>query len=65
MDFKQIEAFVNVIKYKSFSKAAEATFFNTANDKHAHQLVGKRAGGYFDRPHGEGIPTYKTRKSFL
>ena len=26
MDFKQIEAFVNVIKYKSFSKAAEATF---------------------------------------
>lgn len=26
MDFKQLEAFVNVIKYKSFSKAAEATF---------------------------------------
>ena len=26
MDFKQIEAFVNVFKYKSFSKAAEATF---------------------------------------
>lgn len=26
MDFKQIEAFVNVVKYKSFSKAAEATF---------------------------------------
>lgn len=27
MDFKQIEAFVNVVKYKSFSKAADATFF--------------------------------------
>lgn len=26
MDFKQIEAFVNVVKYKGFSKAAEATF---------------------------------------
>ncbi|MCQ4636438.1 selenium metabolism-associated LysR family transcriptional regulator [Anaerovorax odorimutans] len=26
MDFRQIEAFVNVIKYKGFSKAAEATF---------------------------------------
>ncbi len=26
MDLKQLEAFVNVVKYKSFSKAAEATF---------------------------------------
>ena len=26
MEFKQLEAFVNVVKYKSFSKAAEATF---------------------------------------
>ena len=26
MDFKQLEAFVNVVKHKSFSKAAEATF---------------------------------------
>ena len=27
MDFKQIEAFVNVVRYKSFSKAADATIF--------------------------------------
>ena len=27
MDFKQIEAFVNVVRHKSFSKAADATFF--------------------------------------
>lgn len=27
MDFKQIDAFINVVKYKSFSKAADATFF--------------------------------------
>ena len=27
MDFKQIEAFVNFVRYKSFSKAADATFF--------------------------------------
>ena len=27
MDFKQIKAFVNVVRYKSFSKAADATFF--------------------------------------
>ena len=27
MDFKHIEAFVNVVRYKSFSKAADATFF--------------------------------------
>ena len=26
MEFKQIEAFVHVIKYKSFSKAADASF---------------------------------------
>lgn len=26
MDFKQIEAFVNVVKYKSFSRAADASF---------------------------------------
>ena len=26
MEFKQIEAFVNVVKHKSFSKAADATF---------------------------------------
>ena len=26
MDFKQIEAFVNVVECKSFSKGAEATF---------------------------------------
>ena len=26
MEFKQLEAFVNVIRYKSFSKAAEATY---------------------------------------
>lgn len=27
MDFKQIEAFVNVVRFKSFSRAADATFF--------------------------------------
>ena len=27
MDFKQIEAFVNVVRYESFSRAADATFF--------------------------------------
>ena len=27
MDFKQIDAFVNVVRYKSFSRAADATFF--------------------------------------
>ena len=27
MDFKQIEAFVNVVRFKSFSKAADAMFF--------------------------------------
>ena len=26
MEFRQIEAFVNAVKYKSFSKAADATF---------------------------------------
>lgn len=27
MDFKQIEAYVNVVRYKSFSRAADATYF--------------------------------------
>ena len=26
MEFRQLEAFVNAVKYKSFSKAADATF---------------------------------------
>lgn len=28
MDFKQIEAFISVAKYKSFSKAANSVFYH-------------------------------------
>ena len=39
MDFKQIEAFVNVVRYKSFSKAADASFFTQPTiSTHIHNL---------------------------
>lgn len=39
MDFKQIEAFVNVVKYRSFSKAADAIFLTQPTiSAHIHSL---------------------------
>lgn len=58
MDFKQIEAFVNVIKYKGFSKAAEATFLTQPTiSAHVNALEKELQLQLIDRTKKEAIPT--------
>ena len=58
MDFKQIEAFVNVIKYKGFSKAAEATFLTQPTiSAHINSLEKELQLQLIDRTKKEAIPT--------
>lgn len=50
MDFKQIEAFVNVAKYKSFSKAADAIFLSQPTiSAHISSLEQELSMPLFDR----------------
>lgn len=50
MDFKQIEAFVNVAKYKSFSKAAEAIYLSQPTiSTHINSLESELKAVLFDR----------------
>lgn len=50
MDFKQIEAFINVAKYKSFSKAAEAIFLSQPTiSTHINTLEGELKTKLLDR----------------
>ncbi len=62
MDFKQIEAFVNVVKYKSFSKAAEATYLTQPTiSVHIRSLENELGVTLLDRQ-GKGItPTPQGR----
>lgn len=66
MDFKQIEAFVNVIKYSSFSKAADALFLtqptismhiNSLEQELGVTLINRR--GKEVSPTGEGKKLYR------
>lgn len=58
MDFKQIEAFVNVLKYKGFSKAAEATFLTQPTiSAHINALEKELRLQLIDRTKKEAIPT--------
>ncbi|MDE8733680.1 selenium metabolism-associated LysR family transcriptional regulator [Eubacteriales bacterium DFI.9.88] len=58
MDFKQIEAFVNVIKYKGFSKAAEATFLTQPTiSAHVNALEKELQLQLIDRTKKEALPT--------
>ena len=62
MDFKQIEAFVNVIKYKSFSKAAEATFLTQPTiSTHISSLEKELGVTLIDRMGKESRPTKQGR----
>ncbi|MBR1988969.1 MAG: LysR family transcriptional regulator [Firmicutes bacterium] len=62
MDFKQIEAFVNVIKYKSFSKAAEATFLTQPTiSTHISSLEKELGVTLIDRLGKESRPTKQGR----
>lgn len=58
MDFKQIEAFVNVIKFKGFSRAAEATFLTQPTiSAHINALEKELRLQLIDRTKKEAIPT--------
>lgn len=58
MDFKQIEAFVNVIKYKSFSRAADASFLTQPTiSTHVNTLEKELGIKLVDRHGKEALPT--------
>lgn len=58
MDYKQIEAFVNVIKYKSFSKAADALFLTQPTVSMHISILEKEFGTrLIDRRGREALPT--------
>ncbi len=58
MEFKQLEAFVNVIRYKSFSKAAEATYLTQPTiSTHISALERELGVRLIDRRGKESRPT--------
>ncbi|NLY09025.1 MAG: LysR family transcriptional regulator [Tissierellia bacterium] len=58
MDFKQIEAFVNVIRYKSFSRAADASFVTQPTiSAHVSALENELDVVLIERKKTEAIPT--------
>lgn len=62
MDFKQIEAFVNVIKHKSFSKAADATYLTQPTiSAHINTLEKELQMQLIDRSRREALPTAEGR----
>lgn len=62
MEFKQIEAFVNVIKYKSFSKAADASFLTQPTiSTHISSLEKELGVTLVDRQGKESRPTKEGR----
>lgn len=65
MDFKQIEAFINVAKFKSFSKAAEAIFLSQPTiSAHIASLEQELNMPLFDR-HGKDVKLTKAGTLFL
>lgn len=58
MDFRQIEAFVNVVKYKSFSKAADASFLTQPTiSTHVNTLEKELNLQLINRQSKEALPT--------
>lgn len=58
MDFKQIEAFVNVVKHKNFSKAADAAFLTQPTiSTHIGSLEKELGVQLIDRKGKEALPT--------
>ncbi len=65
VDFKQIEAFINVAKYKSFSKAAEAIFLSQPTiSAHIASLEQELNVALFDR-HGKEVRLTHAGSLFL
>ena len=65
MDFKQLEAFVYVVKLKSFSKTAEKLYLTPAHHQRPHQLFGERTGGSAHCPFGQRKPSPLRRAKSL
>ena len=62
MEFKQLEAFVNVIRYKSFSRAAEATYLTQPTiSTHISSLERELGVKLIDRRGKESRPTKQGR----
>ena len=62
MEFKQLEVFINVVKYKSFSKAAEATFLTQPTiSTHISALEKELGVKLVDRKGKESRPTKQGR----
>ena len=60
MDFKQIEAFVSVVKYKSFSRAADASFLTQPTiSAHINSLEKELGTPLIDRMGKESKPTHE------
>lgn len=65
MDFKQIEAFINVAKYKSFSKAADSIYLSQPTiSAHIASLEQELNMPLFDR-HGKDVKLTKAGTLFL
>ena len=65
MEFKQIEAFINVIKYKSFSKAADASFLTQPTiSTHISSLEKELGVTLIDRLGKESRPTKQGREFY-
>lgn len=62
MDFRQLEAFVNVVKYKSFSKAADASFLTQPTvSTHVSALEKELGTKLIKRNAKEALPTDQGR----
>ena len=65
MDFKQISAFVNVVKYKSFSRAADAAFLTQPTiSAHVISLEKELGVVLINRNRGESILTEDGKKLY-
>ena len=65
MEFKQLEAFVNVVKYKSFSKAADASFLTQPTiSAHIRSLERELGVTLIDRLGKESYPTNEGKLLF-
>lgn len=65
MDFRQIEAFVAVIKYKSFSKAADILFLTQPTiSAHINSLEKELGLPLIDRSYREAVPTKQGKLLF-
>ncbi len=62
MDFRQIEAFVNVVKHESFSKAADASFLTQPTiSSHIGSLEKELGQRLINRSGKKALPTKQGR----